>query len=166
MDSLNSVYDDYTVDPSLARLRSSLRPLYPMGHSTATMELCVLADNDISVTEEDWGLIWETFSEYNPRLTHVIKFASEVGTTPRPPEWQAAKALVSREVALTQPKAWIPVGSVACELLGVSPWISAVAAVQVDYSKGGAPIVQGRWHTCLATLRVVLDAEVGFVNRG
>jgi hypothetical protein len=163
VDDLNAVYDDYTVDPSLARLRSERAPLYPMGHPTGTMELCVLADNDVSVTEEDWANIWEVFSEYNPRLTHVIKFSR---ATPRPAEWQAAKALVAREVSLTKPRAWVPVGPVSCELLGVSPWIPAVAGVQVDYSKAGAPIVQGRWHTILATLYVLLDEEAGFVSRG
>jgi len=162
MDSLQSVHDDYAMDPSLARLRR-LGPLVWNGEG-GQADLVVLVDTPKFLEASEFRNLQPLFG-MSMRLVYVIKFWEGLsGLTAA--EWQAAKALVAREVALARPRAWLPVGPVACELLGAAPWQPVVAAIAVAYTRGGAPIVQGRWADCKATLDVLLDEEAGFARRG
>lgn len=161
---LEQVYEDYAVDPSLARLRSQVRPLYPLEDNTDPMRVCVLADNEFLCNENDWQQVKEALAGYGPRLTHVMKFRDVLSA--RPEEWQAAKSLVSREIRLTSPEAWVAVGPLACELLGVQAWSHVVAAVDVARTPGGTLVVQGRWPNVRKVLDIFLDEDAGFARRG
>lgn len=164
MDSIEDFYDDYATDPSLARLRSRSQMVWPMGEHDSC-DLAVLADSPIFLDLEEVSAVGEMFAAMNPYFSYVLKFFEGV-VAPAPSEWQAAKALVSREIRLTKPKAWIPVGTVSCELLGVPQWHPATSSVQIDHSHSGAFVVQGGWKDCKEAIDILLDPKAGFVSRG
>lgn len=161
-DSLEAVYDEYALDPGLHRPRGLSPVVWPDGHAPGIAEVCVLADSPLWVGREEWLQAAELLRDYKPRITYVFKF--EKGNPPRREEWQAAKALVAREVRLTRPRFWVPVGPASCDLLGVPVWQNIVASMQVDYLKSSSVAIQGGWSAVRKTADVLFGEE--FATRG
>jgi hypothetical protein len=164
-DSLDDVMDGYAMDPSLARLRRVSPIAWAMGAPPESCGVAVLADTPAFLTTREFAVVGEMFKDLSPRLIYVIKFWEGLPGL-KGSEWKAAKALVAREVALTKPRAWLPCGPVSCGLLGVKAWQPAVAAIEVGYTRGGIPVVQGRWQHCKETVDMLLDPDAGFQKRG
>lgn len=144
-DTIEAVYQDIAVDPTLTRLRRLGDVRFCFGDLT-TADVVMLVDSPALSSLNWYREFIEKIRPYTSAMTYVMKFDQRVLTTP---EWQAMKALTAREVRLCHPKVWVAVGSRAKEMLGVLGGHEITA--------NGVPVVSWFEDNAIDRVRLLLD---------
>lgn len=117
MDTVEQVFGEYQIDPSLARRRDEMFRPMPF---TMPIDIAILMDQHGQMDVAHYEAMHTAFKDRNIVVTSIIKWrVNALETWISSSEWQAAKALVRREMACYHPRVVVVVGIRGYDLLDV-----------------------------------------------